>query len=55
MGLELGDLLAVDVDDHHVVSEVGEACRSGQSNVSGANHSDFAQSGAIISVRIFFP
>jgi hypothetical protein len=49
MSFELGDLLAVDVDHHHVVSEVGEAGRSGQTDVAGANDRDLAQAGPIIS------
>jgi hypothetical protein len=49
MGLELGDLFAVDVDDHDIVSQVGKARGCGETHVAGANYSDFAQCGAIIS------
>jgi hypothetical protein len=49
MGLELGDLLVVDVHDHDVISEVREASRRGEPNIPGADDSNFAQSAGIIS------
>ena len=49
--LELSYLLAVDVDDHDVVAQVGQARGRGQADIAGANYSDSGQSGPIISVR----
>lgn len=55
MVLELGDLLAVDVNDHHVVPKVRKASGSRETHVTGADDRDFAQTGPIISVRILLP
>jgi hypothetical protein len=49
MLLELGDLLLVDVDDHDVISEVGETGGGGEAYVTGSDDSDLAQNGPIIS------
>src|SRR5260370_1199441 len=51
IALELSKLLAVDVDHGDVVSKVRQAGGSRESDIAGADDSNFAQIGAIISVR----